>query len=215
MIFPENATAEECAALVASYNRSHPRTTKIIGIAGYARSGKDTLGGILVEEHGFEQRSFAAALKDVLYATNPMVYTDKMRITTGDEFISVQALVDLVGWDKAKEISPGPFGVRGLLQRLGTEGGREVLGQNVWVDAAMSTLEPGGSYVFTDMRFPNEYEAVRGAGGLCARIYRLNAAPVNPHISETALDTYAFPYIVRNDGTIDDLREIARTLVRA
>lgn len=185
---------------------------KIIGIAGYARSGKDTLGRFLVDDHGFEQRSFAAALKEVLYQTNPLVESN-FEESPYLGFCTVQHLVDAVGWDRAKELSPGKFGVRGLLQRLGTEGGRNVLGQNIWVDTVMSTLnDPYGKYVFTDMRFPNEYEAIKKVGGVCLRIERPGTAPVNPHISETALDSYPFEVWVTNGGTIDDLREIARGL---
>ena len=31
----------------------------IIGLSGYARSGKDTVAGILIGLHGYENRSFA------------------------------------------------------------------------------------------------------------------------------------------------------------
>lgn len=186
---------------------------RIIGIAGYARSGKDTLGSLLVNLHGYERRSFAAALKDVLYATNPLAEIGEEQGGGSKNTTSVRHLVDFYGWDEAKELSPGFYGVRGLLQRLGTEGGREVLGQNVWVDAAMSTLtDPDGKYVFTDMRFPNEYHAIDEAGGLVVRISRQSAALVNPHVSETALDGVSFDRLIHNDGTIDDLREIARSI---
>ena len=35
----------------------------IIGISGYATSGKSTVGDILCERHGFDQVAFADALK--------------------------------------------------------------------------------------------------------------------------------------------------------
>ena len=191
---------------------------KIIGIAGYARSGKDTLGSFLVEDHGYEQRSFAAALKEVLYQTNPLAqvpYDARLAKSNPDRFVPVQYLVDCFGWDRAKELSPGKFGVRGLLQRLGTEGGREVLGQNIWVDTVMSTLEPGGRYVFTDMRFPNEHGAIQNRCGLCVRVNRPGTEPVNPHISETALDNAFYDGYVLNDGTLEDLRSYAAVLARS
>lgn len=187
---------------------------KIVGIAGYARSGKDTLGSFLVNEHGYERRSFAAALKDVLYATNPLAEVGPETGGNQKAMRPVVFLVDEYGWDEAKNMSPGFYGVRGLLQRLGTEGGRNVLGQNIWVDTVMSTLtDPtDGKYVFTDMRFPNEFLAIVHKGGLALRVVRDEAAPVNPHISETALDGYEFDGVVDNNGTLDDLRKIARRI---
>lgn len=181
---------------------------KIIGISGYARSGKDTLGGFLVEDHGYEQVSFAAALKAVLYATNPIC---QMQEGMG-AWHPVAEIVDAHGWDRAKEMSPGEYGIRGLLQRLGTEAGRRILGEDIWVDTIMSTLNLGKKYVFTDMRFPNEYDAVKQAGGNVVRIERPGIEAINPHISETALDGFAFETYVTNGGTLDDLREIARRL---
>ena len=42
------------------------------------------------------------------------------------------------------------------------------------------------------------------------RIKRTNNAPVNNHISEYALDDYRFDQILKNEGSLDDLRELVR-----
>jgi dephospho-CoA kinase len=44
----------------------------IVGISGYARSGKDEAAKALVEM-GFERRAFADKLREFLLALNPMV----------------------------------------------------------------------------------------------------------------------------------------------
>lgn len=187
-----------------------PRAT-IIGISGYARAGKDTLGLFLCEA-GFERRSFADALRDVLYAMNPMV--EAQVFDAEPQLWSVRALVDKYGWEDAKATDFGSdFTVRKYLQRLGTEAGRKVLGENIWVDTAMSTLEVGGKYVFTDVRFINEADAIRNLGGKVIRIERPGTDAINAHPSETALDGYDFDQVIVNDGTINDLRMIARSLV--
>ena len=45
----------------------------IIGLAGYAQSGKDTVAKFLVENHGFERVAFADPIRDLLYELNPIV----------------------------------------------------------------------------------------------------------------------------------------------
>lgn len=181
--------------------------TSIIGLSGYAQSGKDTLAGFLIEEHGFERVAFADALRDMLYALNPLTWayapagvTDRVYDTE-----TVQVIVDKHGWEWAKASS----GVRELLQRLGTEAGRQVLGENIWVETALKKVQPGGRYVFTDCRFQNEAEAICTAGGLMVRIERPGCAPVNAHPSETALDGFDFDVYVGNTGTVEDLADRA------
>ena len=46
---------------------------EIIGLSGFARSGKDEAAKVLVEEFGFKRVGFADKLREVLYALNPLV----------------------------------------------------------------------------------------------------------------------------------------------
>jgi len=64
------------------------------------------------------------------------------------------------------------------------------------------------NWIVTDVRFPNEVEAIKKAGGTVIRIDRINNPhPTSNHISETALDHLPFPTII-NHGTIDNLKEV-------
>ena len=45
----------------------------IIGLTGYAQSGKDTLANILVENYGYTRVAFADKIREFLYEVNPMV----------------------------------------------------------------------------------------------------------------------------------------------
>jgi len=113
--------------------------------------------------------------------------------------------------------------VRELLQKLGTEAMRDGLHEDVWVNALfadyrgpkMSEYNPS-NWIITDMRFPNELEAVVERKGITIRVNRNNgtrAIDINPHPSETSLDDAKFDYEIINDGSIDDLIEKVRQIL--
>jgi hypothetical protein len=158
-----------------------PAPAVIVGLSGWAQAGKDSTGNLMVAHHGFERIAFADALRSMLYTLNPLTGAGRVR-----------DVVDGWGWEYAKSLPE----VRALLQRLGTEAGRDVIGENVWVDAAMAKIEPGGRYVITDVRFPNEAEAIRQRGGEVWRIVRDAWQPANGHPSERALDGYDFDRVL-------------------
>lgn len=121
---------------------------------------------------------------------------------------------------------------RELLQKLGTEAMRNVLHENVWVNALMadykgiykglpSEYTPGKNltypnWVITDMRFPNEMDVVKAKGGITIRVNRTNRwnKPQDiEHASETALDNHKFDYVIDNDGTISDLIDKVKNIL--
>lgn len=126
-------------------------------------------------------------------------------------------------WVDGKPV-PVPMTVRDFLQKLGTDGLRDGLHTNVWVNALFADYVPhntmGSDYkedesnwIITDCRFPNEAEAVKKHGGVIVRINRPGNTAVNAHPSETALDDWSFDYTINNDGTIEDLLTSVHTLV--
>lgn len=70
-------------------------------------------------------------------------------------------------------------------------------------------IENESNWIITDMRFPNEMQAVKTNGGITIRVVRPNDKdiPLDLHPSETALDDAEFDYEIINDGTIEDLKE--------
>ncbi len=185
--------------------------TAVIGITGKKRSGKDTFAARLIEEHGFTQVRFAYPLRAMLKAQNPIV-----DFTRGYEDGFVR-LTDVLGpeedWETAKELPE----VRRLMQALGTEAGRNILGENIWVDTARKQIDAiDGPVVITDVRFPNEAELVTDIGTL-VRITRPSlGVPTDLHPSETALDDWWVDpdFDVVNDGTIADLHAHADRIAR-
>lgn len=178
---------------------------QLIGLSGYARSGKDEAAKVLVEEYGFKRIAFADKLRDFLYALNPIIGSD----VDPYEFWTVKQAIDYYGWDGYKATEWGRD-IRSLLQRLGTEAGRNTLWDSIWIDAALHDLDEQGRYVVTDARFPNEADAIVSRGGIIARITRSGVGPANQHASETSLDDYPFTDRLNNDSTLADFQESVR-----
>lgn len=116
--------------------------------------------------------------------------------------------------------------VRELLQKLGTDAIRNGLHTETWVNALfVDYLEEADTYlplnlgpqlpnwIITDMRFPNEMDAIIKRGGITIRVNRFkssedHAGPGGTHLhsSEIALDDYnKFHYRIDNNGTIEEL----------
>jgi dephospho-CoA kinase len=191
---------------------------EIIGLSGYARSGKDAAAKVLVEEFGFTRVAFADKLRDFLYALNPMViHAQEISPKDGShkkDIKYVQDVIDEYGWDKYKETIFGDE-IRRLLQRLGTEAGRETMWDSIWIDAAFAGLSDDAKVVVTDCRFENEASAIEKRGGRLWRVQRAGIGPANAHKSETGLDNYCFDTILYNDGSLEDYHDQIRRTYNA
>ena len=166
---------------------------EVIGLSGYARAGKDTIGDYLVQL-GYERASFAAPIRKALYTLNPYS-TNSVRI---------QEVIDTHGWEGSKQIDPE---VRLLLQRLGSDVGRAMIDNDIWVDLTLKAIPDGAKVVFTDCRFPNEAAAIKRFGGELWRVSRDGAKPANNHISEIALDDWHFDAYFENNSSIEELHK--------
>ena len=61
---------------------------------------------------------------------------------------------------------------RRILQLLGTEAGKRVIHENIWVNASFAEFTEDSHWIFTDVRFPNEVEAIESRGGIVINILR-------------------------------------------
>ena len=173
----------------------------IIGLTGYAQSGKDTFASILVEKYGYSRIAFADKIRDFLYGINPMVGCSP----TG----YLQDLVNLVGWDKAKQEPQ----VRRLLQDLGISA-RDLISEDIWVTAALSSVSKDQRVVITDVRFENEAAMIKSMGGQLWRVKRSGVGPVNDHVSESEMDGYKVDQIFVNNGTLEELQDLITIRMR-
>lgn len=147
----------------------------VFGLCGYASAGKDALAKALVEERGWTRISFADPLREMLLRLNPMI---PLHVPGAVSVIRLSVIVRACGWDFVKRNYPE---VRELLQRLGTECVRELLGQDTWVKvAAQKIAETNTNCIITDVRFLNECEIC----DFVIRVHRKEVEPVNGHISD-------------------------------
>ena len=101
----------------------------IIGLSGYAQTGKDTIAEHLVEHYGFTRIAFADPIRQALYALDPII--PDYPIIPG---IRLSWLLDRSDWEEVKRESPE---IRRMLQRLGTE-----VARNQWGDDFYRTGGP-------------------------------------------------------------------------
>ena len=160
---------------------------------------------------------------------------------------------ELKSYEGLELIKPTP---RFLMQYVGTNLFRNQLHPEIWVNSLMSEYKPlhgyqttdskiniGGisipipvldidkrvfpNWIITDMRFPNEMEAVKKRGGITIRVnrpcdicggsgYHKMSCPVSKsgeHLSETSLDKAEFDYVIENSGSIEELIEKVRKIL--
>jgi len=170
----------------------------IIGLTGYAQSGKDTVANILVEKYGYKRVAFADKIREFLYEINPMVGCSPSGY--------LRDLVDLKGWDEAKQEPQ----VRRLLQDLGV-GARKLFGDTFWIMEALGDVSPQDKVVVSDVRFENEAEWIQTFRGQIWRIKRPGVSAVNEHESESQMDGHKVDQIFVNGGSMEDLKVLIQT----
>jgi hypothetical protein len=171
----------------------------IIGLAGYARSGKDEVAKILVNDYGFRRVAFADAIREFLLRVNPILENGNRLNETVKE----------IGWDLAKSRDE----TRRLLQEVGVTA-RDMFGQDFWVGIALKKLEFQSRIVVSDVRFKNEVYAIQQLEGKVFRVMREGVGPINNHVSETEIDDVYVNGYIPNNGTLEDLQEYVHNLMR-
>lgn len=165
------------------------RDYPVIGIAGPARAGKDTVASYILGARGYGYRyGFADPIKRMLLALN---------IDCTDPF-----------WVQNKESEIPALGVslRHLLQTLGTEWGRRLVNPDLWVILAKQQLaDAGPGMVVSDVRFENEAKWIRSIGGLIIHLRRKDAQQVKPHESEFGIAIEPVDVCIGNNGTLEQL----------
>lgn len=152
----------------------------IIGLTGKAQSGKTTASKWLINDYGFVRVRFADTLKRML-----------KKFGLSDEHVDGKMK------EEPLEILCGKT-VRFAMQTLGTEWGRMMIGEDVWVRAAMNAVSkiPHERVVMDDLRFVNEAQAIKAMGGFIIRTVRpgFEGMQLTGHASETEMDRITADY---------------------
>lgn len=173
----------------------------IIGIGHAKRVGKDTAAEALVRDLGFVRISFADPLKALAFEADPLVTSGTRTVNTHIGHGRMQWVVQgLGGWDAAKDTYPE---VRRFLEKLGA-GARKVFGETFWLNMALEQAKQHENVVFSDVRYENEADAIKAAGGKVIRIDRPGFEPGGE--VDTLLVGYEFDHVLKNTSSVADLQ---------
>jgi hypothetical protein len=218
----------------------------LIGISGKIGVGKDTIGtiiqGLLLtnKNQSSDIKKFAGKLKQIAsILTGIRVEKFEDQEFKKNYLDSEWGTVQNIPLNSIPPFADIQFNtlmtVREFLQKLGTEAMRDGLHTNVWVNALfadykakwvatgdaieedeVSLKKEYPNWIITDMRFPNEMEAVEKRHGITIRVIRPVKKSKNTtrlHPSETALDKAKFDYEIINDGTMEELVKKVREIL--
>ncbi len=177
----------------------------IVGFIGRRRAGKDTAAFYLMQ-NGYAGLKFAGALKAML--------------DTYLEYVGVSPDVRTLLIEGAQKELPIKFlqgkSTRFAMQTLGTEWGRNLIGENLWVDAAIARAKQFEKVVLTDVRFPNEVAALQGIGATIIKIERPDndcSDEADAHVSEAEVDKLPYDFKIVNDSTVQKLHDAIKAVV--
>lgn len=177
---------------------------KLIGLAGSAGCGKDTVAKFLCDTQEFRQITLADPIRHGITA----MFGIPMGHMT-DRALKEQPLDEICGKTP-----------RQVMQTLGTEWGRNQICLDVWLKVAQRDINyqrnlaaANNLYlrgiVVSDIRFEGEAKWLRDQGGIIWHINRSNNpyATFTGHLSEVPINISDHEPTIINDGDIDQLHE--------
>ena len=181
----------------------------ILGLHGRLQAGKDTtFAEIEASLRGLvfvERLSFADPLKDSAAALLGIT-REELELMKVDP---VQCITVRVPLDEGYRYRTINLTGREYLQRYGTESHRDVFGDNFWVDLALAkATDVSKLYVITDVRFPNEADAIHAADGGVIHIIGPQGKAAGGHSSEQALPDEEIDWEIDNSVRGDDFAHL-------
>lgn len=167
---------------------------KLIGLAGKAWAGKDTVADYLWEKEGAIKIAFADALRSAatsIFGLGPVNFIDRELKET---------VVDYWG------MTP-----RRMLQLLGTEATKPVFGDNIWLKRwflSYSAVQDTDHVVVPDVRFDVEADAIRNLGGTIIHLVRPGtglSGAASEHSSEAGIELRNGDMYLSNSGSVEEL----------
>lgn len=181
------------------------REHKIIAFMGYKGSGKSTAAAYVqrqIERNPVSTAltlSFAGPIKRMCAQVFGTALDVDRRFFYGSQLEKEAEIPQIPGWSG-----------RTIMQHIGTEGFREVH-KEVWakyaVNDALQKITRGGytHIIFDDLRFHEEANAVKTAGGIVVKITGGYTEPADTHESETTWSTIVSDRTIDNSGPVEHL----------
>ena len=204
---------------------------KLIGISGKMGAGKDHFAKVfqliiqnprlsdkeiatysllpVANESGWEVKKYAYKLKYIASILTGIAVDDLEKAE-----VKSQSLGEM--WDDMT--------VRKFLQLLGTDAIRNNLHYNTWINALFTDYTDNSKWLITDVRFPNEYSAIKYYSGVLIRIQSdyIHSSDGNhvlrnhegQHESEIALDDFDFEHVILHNDSLEVFVKNVRELMK-
>lgn len=218
------------------------KNKNLLGCSGKKRSGKNTIATIinkLTKKDNYYTNLGVNPPDDF----NDNLYEEKSFAYLVKKFASELTGIPMKGWeteeDKAKFLGPEwdyidettglkmKMTRRVMLKKLGSDACNQNLHRNTWINGLFQNYkgvrdfnnyreysEFGSKWLITDVRFPQEVEAIKNRDGIVIRVIRPGKQDGDTHISETALDDYKdFDFVIINDGNLEELEEKVKNIL--
>ncbi|MHC2250049.1 nucleoside/nucleotide kinase family protein [Bradyrhizobium elkanii] len=184
----------------------------VVGLAGFAQSGKTTAALYLEKKYGIRRKHIAEPLRAMLAV-----------LLQANGMSSAEITEYLEGGKKEQVIPCLGVTSRYAQITIGTEWGRELISQDLWANTWGRGIAEGESVMNDSVRFPNEAAAIRKLGGVVIMIKRPGTKPAKfkwgklgeflydrlglmwgVHDSER-IDRIKPDFIIHNDSSVEQL----------
>lgn len=180
---------------------------KIIAFGHRKRTGKDTIAKAF--EHTLSEKMGKNFVRKIAFA-DPL-YQICHELYSWDGF-GTKEDYDLGFKDKTVLLPNIGKTPRQILIEMGTPAIRQVVYERTWIDCALKNQPPDIKLLLiSDLRFPNEFDAVKEAGGVCVRVDRPAIEPTEDIADSALASETRWDCILVNDGSIRRLVYSAAT----
>jgi hypothetical protein len=170
----------------------------VVGLSGFAQSGKTTAALYLEKKYGIRRKHIAEPLRAmlaVLLTANGMKADEITRYLEGD--LKEQVIPCLGVTSRYAQIT------------IGTEWGRELISQDLWANTWERSIADGEWVMNDSVRFPNEAAAIRRRGGVVIMIKRPGTSPAKfkwGKIGEFLFEKFGLMWGVHDSERIDRIK---------
>lgn len=189
----------EQGMFMAAFERLSKPPAMVVGISGRQRSGKSEVGRVF-RKFGFVEVHVGNEI------TAELIEAGFQPTANGGVHMPIPQWLEYHDYEWLKDNTN--------LREAQIDHGMVRRNENpdYWLMKTMERVKPGGRYVFTSVRFPNEADAIREVGG---EVWRINRRGYNPadgaDVTETAMDDYPhFARRIHNAGV--DLPGLHRSI---